>query len=254
MTDNDKALESLKRFGYAPGGYMCVCLECRDEFDGDKRATMCRECAEKAETSRLDALANEADTTALPCPFCGQPPQVDRDSDYKQYAIYCKSADCPGAHLHVHKTSQAAREAWNTRHQAALPKGQEEDGGDYNSVPLPVGRSMVAIDAKRFAEMQAAIETLTRENAELKFLNAEHETFAAECQRQHAAQLSTLRRAVIEIVDAYIERPVGGDAQDTQAAFDAGMNYTTGGTDNAAAIKDAILAIPDATGTKEGGR
>lgn len=31
--------------GWAPGGYLCVCLDCNAQFAGDKRATQCADCA-----------------------------------------------------------------------------------------------------------------------------------------------------------------------------------------------------------------
>jgi hypothetical protein len=31
--------------GYAPGNYWCRCLTCNDDFQGDKRAYQCLECA-----------------------------------------------------------------------------------------------------------------------------------------------------------------------------------------------------------------
>lgn len=31
--------------GFAPGYYMCKCVNCKEEFKGDKRATQCEPCA-----------------------------------------------------------------------------------------------------------------------------------------------------------------------------------------------------------------
>ena len=31
--------------GYAPGSYMCRCMTCTKQFEGDKRAFTCLECA-----------------------------------------------------------------------------------------------------------------------------------------------------------------------------------------------------------------
>jgi hypothetical protein len=42
--DLDKA-KPWPLFGYAPGGYMCRCADCGKQFDGDKRAVQCLECA-----------------------------------------------------------------------------------------------------------------------------------------------------------------------------------------------------------------
>lgn len=33
------------RVGWAPGGYLCECSKCHIRFIGDKRATMCADCA-----------------------------------------------------------------------------------------------------------------------------------------------------------------------------------------------------------------
>lgn len=37
--------ERPKRKGWAPGPYICVCLVCRQQFIGDKRAIDCAPCA-----------------------------------------------------------------------------------------------------------------------------------------------------------------------------------------------------------------
>lgn len=39
--------------GYAPGHYMCHCVTCDKQFEGDKRAVMCLECAATAVNARL---------------------------------------------------------------------------------------------------------------------------------------------------------------------------------------------------------
>ncbi len=45
------------------------------------------------------------------------------------------------------------------------------------------------------------------------------------------------------IARKYADVPIGGEAQDTQEAFDLGMVYSTGAVDNAAAIEEAITAL-----------
>ncbi len=45
------------------------------------------------------------------------------------------------------------------------------------------------------------------------------------------------------IARKYADAPIGGEAQDTQEAFDLGMVYSTGAVDNAAAIEEAITAL-----------
>lgn len=43
----------LKRYGYAPGNYMCRCHRCGQVADGlDKRANCCRPCAEEAHAAK----------------------------------------------------------------------------------------------------------------------------------------------------------------------------------------------------------
>lgn len=37
--------------GYAPGNYACICVTCKEQFIGDKRAVQCEKCAIK---NRLD--------------------------------------------------------------------------------------------------------------------------------------------------------------------------------------------------------
>lgn len=39
---------NFRLFGFATGNYECKCIECGSKFIGDKRATMCLECAIKA--------------------------------------------------------------------------------------------------------------------------------------------------------------------------------------------------------------
>ena len=43
--------------GYAPGNYLCICRDCAGQFEGDKRAFRCIECA--ANTLRIRAEAAE---------------------------------------------------------------------------------------------------------------------------------------------------------------------------------------------------
>ncbi|QKE11204.1 hypothetical protein O152_gp054 [Pseudomonas phage PaBG] len=49
MSHSDLPLrEDLRKFGYAPGGYMIVCrVGDHPAIDCDKRASCCLECAEK---------------------------------------------------------------------------------------------------------------------------------------------------------------------------------------------------------------
>jgi hypothetical protein len=34
-----------QRYTWAPGGYLCSCVKCRENFAGDKRANLCADCA-----------------------------------------------------------------------------------------------------------------------------------------------------------------------------------------------------------------
>ena len=43
-------IEPLKRWGFAPGGYSCICSECSAIHTADKRAWRCLPCAEKRAT------------------------------------------------------------------------------------------------------------------------------------------------------------------------------------------------------------
>ena len=47
--------------GYAPGNYLCKCLDCGEQFQGDKRAYQCLPCAAWAEHDRR-AEARQAPT------------------------------------------------------------------------------------------------------------------------------------------------------------------------------------------------
>jgi hypothetical protein len=41
-------MTDLTRFGFAPGRYFCLCRACEQQFEGDKRATACEQCANEA--------------------------------------------------------------------------------------------------------------------------------------------------------------------------------------------------------------
>lgn len=42
-----------KKYGWAPGNYTCKCSECGCDFVGDKRASMCADCAYSKKTERI---------------------------------------------------------------------------------------------------------------------------------------------------------------------------------------------------------
>lgn len=42
LSDVDKR---KPKYGWAPGNYANICLDCKKEFIGDKRASMCADCA-----------------------------------------------------------------------------------------------------------------------------------------------------------------------------------------------------------------
>lgn len=44
----------LRQYGYAPGGYIITCFDCREKvWNCDKRAAICRPCAEKRHSSEI---------------------------------------------------------------------------------------------------------------------------------------------------------------------------------------------------------
>lgn len=45
--------------GHAPGNYMCRCLSCKQQFQGDKRAYQCLDCAVRQVQSLLSTLLAE---------------------------------------------------------------------------------------------------------------------------------------------------------------------------------------------------
>jgi hypothetical protein len=60
----------LRQFGYAPGGYIITCRGCDlQNWDCDKRATTCRQCAEKALAADPPANPATSDPFARPL-FC----------------------------------------------------------------------------------------------------------------------------------------------------------------------------------------
>ena len=56
MTDPlDKSYEELRKWGFAPGGYMSYCSDCGRAHTADKRAWRCLACAEKKVGVKLEA-------------------------------------------------------------------------------------------------------------------------------------------------------------------------------------------------------
>lgn len=54
--------------GFAPGNYMCICVDCEKQFEGDKRAVQCLDCAVRSVNNELLSLrsppAPEAEAVA----------------------------------------------------------------------------------------------------------------------------------------------------------------------------------------------
>lgn len=68
--------KQLKIFGYAPGQYMTKCMGCGQTKDGlDKRASSCRDCAERR--YRRVILECAEDVSAVPAPPAGVGERVD---------------------------------------------------------------------------------------------------------------------------------------------------------------------------------
>lgn len=57
-----------------------------------------------------------------------------------------------------------------------------------------------------------------------------------------------------KVAHQYVNKPLGDERQNTQEAFDNGMNYEAGGCDNASAIEEGIRALitPAKTADTEG--
>lgn len=55
--------EDLRKFGYAPGGYMIRCqVGAHTAIDCDKRASCCLECAEKLLAKETESEPDSVDT------------------------------------------------------------------------------------------------------------------------------------------------------------------------------------------------
>ena len=50
-----------QRGGWAPGGYICNCSQCGEDFIGDKRAVTCSSCAYE-DSKNIAAMFGEATT------------------------------------------------------------------------------------------------------------------------------------------------------------------------------------------------
>lgn len=61
-SDFDPARKVWPLCGYAPGNYTGECLDCGRQFQGDKRANQCLECAVVAANKHLARMR-----TAIPC-------------------------------------------------------------------------------------------------------------------------------------------------------------------------------------------
>lgn len=42
--------------GYAPGNYMNICCDCKEQFEGDKRAIQCLPCAAESVNRVIESL------------------------------------------------------------------------------------------------------------------------------------------------------------------------------------------------------
>jgi hypothetical protein len=57
---DDSVPHPLADFGFAPGGYLCMCVTCDSQFTGYKRAFRCRECAKAEKDDRERRIAVSA--------------------------------------------------------------------------------------------------------------------------------------------------------------------------------------------------
>jgi hypothetical protein len=93
-----------KRLGWAPGGYLCTCGECGERFEGDKRASMCADCAYSLPDPVTTPTPTGGQVEMKPCPFCGNPPLTKLLPSERLQAT---CADCEVNWMSV--------EDWNTR-------------------------------------------------------------------------------------------------------------------------------------------
>lgn len=81
-TNDEPTSADLLAFGYAPGGYMVTCSDCRERyFDLDKRARRCRDCA------TLKYKARKDDPPAAVAPVPAQEREETRDDDDKMWKL-----------------------------------------------------------------------------------------------------------------------------------------------------------------------
>lgn len=71
----------------------------------------------------------------LPCPFCGKPPRICRDTSYGAATVFCPDEnDCPvspvaGADFKSGETVDDAIIAWSTRATLTPTTGKADDNG-----------------------------------------------------------------------------------------------------------------------------
>lgn len=144
-------IERLMPFGFAPGLYSHpACPNCGIAYVGDKRASICRECAE---TLADVAAAAKSQPPTIP------PTMLDAATNAITFGLECEDWDSQH-HLRYEAAQmivQAALEAANVPALAdilrrIIASADECDGSDGVGVPL------VSIDARLIAEVKEMLK------------------------------------------------------------------------------------------------
>jgi len=218
----DVASDELKPWplnGYAPGGYHCKCHECDKTFVGDKRATICLECAvilsKRARLSRAPFAEGVARPADGPAPVAAD--FGDHLANLSYYGNHCLDK---GSELR--RAVLWAVEALTHPVPAEGPAGEAGDlierlnSVTHNAVAMAICQEAAA----RLAALKREIDDLKREKVALLAARAEIDMELADAQ----SALSTarqMRRASKARASALHER-VGELEQERDAAAFAG--------------------------------
>jgi hypothetical protein len=139
--DERAALEHLKAYGYAPGGYMMTCRSCNTVvIDVDKRASRCKPCAIKAFNAQQEPKQSEI--------FCGvdiadgvlSVSVLRRRTDNVAELIHCEQIELPAQPAQTDWEAVAADQAMTIAMlRAEQPAQSTADKSKLETVPAKGG-------------------------------------------------------------------------------------------------------------------
>lgn len=134
----------LQRGAWAPGGYACRCVKCSCSYSGDKRSTMCAECAYAAPEENTASVSEFGGTEPLGIDYFKAQLESARER-IKQLEKPITGETSDGYHtfseLYEHRHAlfivlQGHRESWMSKKHH---DGSEMDGWFIAGLELPTG-------------------------------------------------------------------------------------------------------------------